>query len=85
MRIGFVIDERELEVKNLWWASHFADYYLGTTIFRFMEISYNYYGFVGDSFTICKGGQEGKYLPFFKNLLTQQKCNTPCMYNFHSN
>jgi hypothetical protein len=31
-----------------------------------MEISYNYYGFVGDSFTIVKGGQEGKYLPFLK-------------------
>ncbi len=35
-------------------------------------------GFVGDSFTIVKGGQEGKYLLFLKNLLTHKKCNTPC-------
>jgi hypothetical protein len=80
MRVGFVTVQRELQVKNLWWASHFANHYLGTTIFWFMQISYNHYEFVGDSFIIVKGGQEGKYLPFLKYLLlTHKKCNTPCV------
>ncbi len=68
MRIGFVIDQKELEVKNLWWASHFANYYLGTTIFWFMEISYNYYEFVGDSFTIVKGVKRVSTYHFLKTF-----------------
>jgi hypothetical protein len=40
-----------------------------------METSDNYYGFVGDSFTIVKGVNTYHFL---KDLLTHKKCNTPC-------